>query len=56
MANMSYCRFENTLDDLKDCYRHVWDDDLSAREERARAELIKLCRLVADRGEGEFAE
>lgn len=56
MPNMSYCRFQNTLDDLRECYRHVWDDEISADEERARAELIKLCRMIAKRDGGEFEE
>lgn len=25
MSNMAYCRFQNTLEDLRDCYAH-WDD------------------------------
>ena len=44
---MSYCRFENTLSDLKDCYNHIDDDNLSREEERAREELIELCCNIA---------
>ena len=43
MPNMSYCRFDNTLADLRDCYEHMDDDDLSEEEERARQKLITLC-------------
>jgi len=25
MGNMSYCRFENTLQDLQDCFEHIHD-------------------------------
>ncbi len=46
MANMSYCRFANTLPDLMDCNDHLWDD-LSEEEERARKQLIQLCKEIA---------
>lgn len=45
---MSYCRFENTLSDLQDCYNNIQDEDLSEEESKARAELIKLCQLIID--------
>lgn len=41
MANMSYCRWENTLNDLRDCADHV-NDLLSGSEARARARLLEL--------------
>lgn len=41
MANMSYCRWENTLNDLRDCADHV-NDPLSGSEARARARLLEL--------------
>lgn len=48
MSNMSYCRFQNTLSDLKDCYDHIDDSsDLSVEEARARRQLIKICRQIA---------
>lgn len=47
MANMSYCRFENTLNDLKDCAESL-DDNLSGTEERARERLVKVCRDIID--------
>jgi len=47
MANMSYARFQNTLKDLRDCYDNL-DEELSESEEKDRAKLIKLCRLIAD--------
>lgn len=46
MSNMSYCRFENTLLALQDCYGALEDgdiDDMSPEEERAMKQLIKLC-------------
>ena len=49
MSNMSYCRFENTLADLNDCYNNV-NGTLSDSESRARDDLITLCREFADIG------
>lgn len=48
MGNMSYCRFTNTVRDLRDCYENMDDADLSKMEARARVQLIKLCRRIAD--------
>lgn len=46
MGNMSYCRFRNTLEDLKECYDYIDWDDLSEDEEKARNELIALCKKI----------
>ena len=43
MGNMSYCRFQNTLKDLRDCYEHLDDEDLSEEEKRAKNKLVELC-------------
>lgn len=49
MANMSYCRFQNTLQDLRDCRDNMDDDDLSDAEKSARYWLLKMCdEIVAD--------
>lgn len=48
MPNLSYCRFENTLADLRDCYENIDADNLSASEADARDELIALCREIAN--------
>ena len=45
MANMGYCRFRNTLADLRDCQDHLFDD-LSEEEEKARARLTEVCRQI----------
>lgn len=46
--NMSYCRFRNTLEDLRDCYDSIDDtEDLSLEEEKARKRLIELCKQIA---------
>jgi len=47
MPNMSYCRFQNTLPDLRDCQDHLWDEDLSKEEERAKKGLIRICKQIA---------
>ncbi len=48
MSNMSYCRFENTLNDLRDCYDHIDEtEELSPGETKARERLIKLCVDIA---------
>jgi hypothetical protein len=47
MTNMSYCRFQNTLKDLKDCFDNM-DDDLEGGEEKARVKLIELCQQIVD--------
>ncbi len=47
MSNMGYCRFQNTLGDLRDCHNHLYDDDLSEAELRARKGLIKVCKEIA---------
>jgi hypothetical protein len=47
---MSYCRFQNTLRDLRACQTAMEDGDqeLSPEEARARRELIKLCRVIGE--------
>ncbi len=47
MANMSYCRFENTYRDLKDCSLNM-DEPGSSSEKMFRERLIKLCVQIAD--------
>ena len=53
MPNMSYCRFENTLNALQDCYDALQDGeaedhDLSETEERAKVRLIELCTIISE--------
>lgn len=47
MSNMSYCRFENTLDDLRDCYDN-WEEETNEREERKKKKMMELCRQIVD--------
>jgi len=56
MANMSYCRFQNTLQDLRDCYYNV-EDSLTGAEFHAREGLIELCKSIAEEfGDINFSE
>jgi len=51
MSNMSYCRFQNTLGDLEDCFEHFeieGEDDLSMEEAQAREDMIELCRKIVE--------
>ena len=51
MSNMSYCRFENTLADLRDCLDNLDQFDsgeLSKFEARSAHQLIKLAKQIAD--------
>jgi len=47
VSNMSYCRFQNTLPDLADCYDNIGDEPESEEEQRARVRLIRLCVKIA---------
>jgi hypothetical protein len=49
MANMSYCRFQNTAKDLDDCLENFYEaDDLSEEESSARKWIIKMAIQIAD--------
>jgi hypothetical protein len=55
MGNMSYCRFQNTELDLRDCYYSMVEDDgdeLSDDEQKAKKRLMELCEKIID----EFGE
>lgn len=43
--NMSYCRFQNTLGDLRDCFE-AWDEVLSPEEAHAKQKLIEVCQSI----------
>lgn len=53
MPNMSYCRFENTMDDLRDCLNHIHRKAENDFDERARQAMIELFREIADEYEGD---
>ena len=50
MANMSYCRFENTARDLRDCVQAIENgehtDDLSSYEKGGLEEILSLCEQL----------
>lgn len=54
MGNMSYCKFQNTLKDLRDCHRTFVDmecggeDPLSRDELEAAKELAAECLAVVE--------
>jgi hypothetical protein len=39
---MSYCRFENTLNDLVDCFNNIHEEAENERDERARKLMIRF--------------
>lgn len=48
---MSYCRFENTYQDLQDCYDALGEkslDELSDSEKKYAKKLIQMCKEIAD--------
>lgn len=48
MSNMSYCRFQNTLNDLLDCADNFDEDNLSADEHNARSQMIQVMIDIFD--------
>ena len=50
-SNMSYCMFQNTLSDLRDCFESLNDPTLSPEELSARNDLVELCRRIVDTAE-----
>ena len=49
MANMSYCRFENTSRDLRDCLDAIENeeiDDLSSYEKDGLESLLEYCEAI----------
>jgi len=51
MPNMSYCRFENTVRDMRDCVNAIEDretDELSNYEVNALSEFLDLAREITN--------
>ena len=46
MSNMSYCRFQNTLNDLRDCSDN-WEVS-SLAEAKARLKLYEICKWIVE--------
>jgi len=47
MANMSYCKFENTYRDLYDCYNNI-NNQLSDSEHKYREKIVAMCQSIID--------
>ena len=47
MGNLSYCRFRNTEEDLRDCYEN-FDNILRKDEHMARVRMYKLCQKIVE--------
>ena len=51
MANMSYCRFENTARDLQDCVNAIdrgETNELNDYEKSGLADILKLAEYIVD--------
>ena len=49
MSNMSYCRFENTYNDLKDCEEALaYIGEISESETKYKNKLIDLCKEISE--------
>ena len=48
MSNMGYCRFRNTVSDLRGCY-DKFNDVESQDEAKARLRLFNLCKEIISR-------
>ena len=53
--NMSYCRFQNTRTDLRDCLRNFANPE-SIEEAVARKRLVELCREIIAAAELDLEE
>ena len=52
---MSYCRFQNTLSDLRDCNDN-FDSVLGEDEHEARLEIYDICKEIVNNFEREDLE
>ena len=51
MTNMSYCKYENTYNALRDCQQDMdttTDKQLSMSELKFRKKLIQVCMQISD--------
>lgn len=57
MANMSYCRFNNTLSDLEDCRDALREGNISSLAEKRKAKrLLEVCREIADNFDKDYID
>ena len=46
--NMSYCRVENTFNDLIGCFDNSWEEAENERDERSRKRMIQFLKERID--------
>lgn len=47
--NMSYCRFENTVNDMIDCIENMDITEMASKQEKeARKKFVELCVEVVE--------
>jgi hypothetical protein len=51
MSNMSYCRFQNTLSDMRDCLANL-NGGLSQDEAEAALALLNVCKNYVEAVDG----
>jgi|TARA_R110000772_G_scaffold73584_1_gene160893 hypothetical protein len=64
MGNMSYCRFENTYQDLEECFTALQDEggvkgleeEASQYEKPYIKRLIEMCKDIVDEFEDELED
>ena len=56
MPNMSYCRFENTMRDLRDCLDHIHKPCDNTYDESSRQEMIEMFNEIAQDFNGDVVE
>ena len=47
MPNMKYCQFENTLEDLRECFETLKENDFNAEEVKKNASSPEEKRAVS---------
>lgn len=57
MANMGYCRFNNTLSDLEDCRDALREGNISSLVEKRKAKrLLEVSREIADNFDEDYID
>ena len=56
MPNMSYCRFENTMRDLRDCLEHIHKQCDNTYDESSRQEMIEMFNEISQDFDGNIVE
>ena len=47
-GNMSYCRWENTYSDLRDCLANLNNGELSETEHEYRKQVVHVCQRIVE--------